>query len=118
MSMDQDTSQNGDGARADLLREILGAGLAAKDAVVRMAREAGFRTGVVHGQDGAQAYQLVEPIGNGCAVELARFADLVRADERERCAKVAERMPRLTAARMGLDIQDACAAAIRARSQQ
>lgn len=37
--------------------------------------------------------------------------------EREACAQAAERMARLTAARMGLEVQDACAASIRARSR-
>lgn len=36
-------------------------------------------------------------------------------EEREDCARVAERMTRLTAARLGMEIQDACATAIRAR---
>lgn len=38
--------------------------------------------------------------------------------EREACAQTAERMARLTAAGMDMEIQDACAAAIRARSVQ
>ena len=36
-------------------------------------------------------------------------------EEREACAKACEGMARLTAAVMGMEIQDACAAAIRAR---
>lgn len=36
-------------------------------------------------------------------------------EEREACAQAAERMARLTAAALGMEIQDACAAAIRAR---
>ena len=42
-------------------------------------------------------------------------ASIAAAKEREDCARVAERMARLTAARLGMEIQDACAAAIRAR---
>lgn len=38
--------------------------------------------------------------------------------ERESCAQTAERMARLTAAGMDMEIQDACAAAIRARGNQ
>ena len=40
------------------------------------------------------------------------------ASEREACAQTAERMARLTAAGMDMEIQDACAAAIRARGNQ
>jgi len=47
---------------------------------IDMAREAGFKehNGMV----------FVTTINNNCAEELKRFAELVRADEREACAKV------------------------------
>jgi hypothetical protein len=48
-------------------------------------------------------------------VEQRRAVHEAVLEEREACAQVAERMARLTAAAMGMEIQDACAAAIRAR---
>jgi sugar phosphate isomerase/epimerase len=49
---------------------------------IEMAREAGFKehNGMVY----------VTTIDDNCAEELKRFAELVRADEREECAKVCE----------------------------
>jgi sugar phosphate isomerase/epimerase len=49
---------------------------------IEMAREAGFKehNGMVY----------VTTIDDNCAEELKRFAELVRADEREACAKVCE----------------------------
>jgi N-acyl-D-aspartate/D-glutamate deacylase len=50
--------------------------------VIEMAREAGFKehNGVIY----------VTTITDDCAKELNAFAELVRADEREACAKVCE----------------------------
>ena len=45
--------------------------------------------------------------------ELERFANLVRADEREACAKVCESQ----LMRQDVDVRDQCAAAIRARGE-
>jgi hypothetical protein len=51
---------------------------------IDMAREAGFRehNGLIY----------VTTINDDCAKELKAFADLVRADEREACAKVCEEL--------------------------
>jgi hypothetical protein len=49
--------------------------------------------------------------------EIHRLAELVRADEREACAKVCESTPKLRAYENNRAIQDECAAAIRARSK-
>ena len=57
-----------------------------RDDVLRLAREAGFATGTMDLADGSGSYPLVMPYGNGCVVELERFADLVAAEEREACA--------------------------------
>jgi hypothetical protein len=43
--------------------------------------------------------------------KLKRFESLVRADEREACAKVCESLPM----QQEIDVRDECAAAIRAR---
>jgi hypothetical protein len=72
----------------------------------RMAREAG----------------LVQYAGNWCSdqadgiepAELARFADLIRADEREKCAKVVDSIA--VTDMTGYGVADDCAAAIRASS--
>lgn len=57
--------------------------------IIAMAREAGFMTGVINDKDGRPMYPLVQPVGNGCIVELERFASLVAAAEREAmCAVV------------------------------
>lgn len=80
-----------------------------REEVIRMAREAeiiDFRDA----SDDPHVAQMVE--------FLERFAALVAAAEREACAQTAERMARLTAAGMDMEIQDACAAAIRARGSQ
>ena len=66
--------------------------------VVEMAREAGLRDCTCDGT-------------KGC---LERFAELVRADEREACAKVCETEWSNVAERM---YGEECAAAIRARSK-
>ena len=76
-----------------------------REQVISMATEAGLlEPGYIH--------------GNTVIEELERFAALVAAAERDACAQTAERMARLTAAGMDMEIQDACAAAIRARGVQ
>lgn len=54
-----------------------------RDEILDLARQAGFRTGVVFGCDGEPIYPLVEPMGNGCFVELERLVDLVEQRLRE-----------------------------------
>ena len=61
-----------------------------QDDVLRLAREAGFATGTIDLADRSGSYPLVMHYGNGCAVELERFAELVAAEEREACAKLCE----------------------------
>lgn len=46
---------------------------------------------------------------------IERFAELVRADEREACAQVCEATPKIRAYGNNRALQDECAAAIRAR---
>lgn len=53
-----------------------------RDDIIRMAREAGFMTATVDTADGKSTWPLVVPIGQGCIVELERFAALVAAAER------------------------------------
>lgn len=55
-----------------------------REEVIRMAREAGFRTGELHMQDGSGSWTFVTPIGDGCIVELEKFAALVAAAERRK----------------------------------
>lgn len=83
-----------------------------REDVIRMAREAGFRTGELHMQDGSGSWAFVTPIGDGCIVELQKFYDLVAAAEREACAQVCDRL----AAEVD-KYPSECAAAIRARSK-
>ncbi len=71
--------------------------------VIEMAKQAGAIP--IH-----KSPKEVAVVGNE-AIE--RFAELVRADEREACAKVCENLPM----QQEYDVRDQCAAAIRARSQ-
>ena len=76
--------------------------------VIRWARECGW---VIHDD---MPYMDVQAIQDALIERLERFAAIVRADEREQCAKVCD-------ARSDADgwegaYADACAAAIRARS--
>ena len=84
--------------------------------VIEMAREAGLLT--IGTADGSEA---VYTWPKGITEEIERFAELVRADEREACAKVCEDLP--APERMSLDSESFyecvtldCADAIRARS--
>ena len=70
--------------------------------VIEMAKQAGAIP--IH-----KSPKEVAVVGNE-AIE--RFAELVRADEREACAKVCENLPM----QQEYDVRDQCAAAIRARS--
>ena len=60
------------------------------DDIIRMAREAGFQTGVIHGADGSPIQTLVQHISHSCIVELERFYALAVAKEREACAQVCD----------------------------
>jgi hypothetical protein len=58
---------------------------------IDMAREAGFQTGKRDYADGDGAYPFVVSVATGnFLVELKAFEALVRADEREACAKVCD----------------------------
>ena len=59
-----------------------------REQVIELARAAGFQTGSINQADGSFGYHWVAPIGNGCIVELERFAALVAAAEREACAEL------------------------------
>lgn len=61
-----------------------------RDDVLRLAREAGFMTGVIHDRQGQPTYPLVQPIGHGCINELECIIKLAVAAEREACAALAQ----------------------------
>jgi hypothetical protein len=73
-----------------------------RDDVIRMAKKAGF---VCDEAD----FVFQKPGRVGIQLELERFANLVRADEREACAKVCEALNKY------MDDGEECAAAIRNR---
>ena len=79
-----------------------------QDEIVKLAREAGLL--VVGTADGGEA---VYTWPKGITDELECFAGLVRAAEREACAKVCDGMDH-----DGVMIAADCAAAIRARGEQ
>jgi len=54
-----------------------------REDIIRMARDAGFRTGYTDLASGDEQMRFVDPIGSTCLVELERFAELVAAAERE-----------------------------------
>jgi hypothetical protein len=85
-----------------------------REQIIRMAREAGASTEIKH-----------VTVGNGDGIvftpdELARFASLVRADEREACANLCEDSHQEYEQYTGrpLPLNYTCAAAIRARGQK
>jgi hypothetical protein len=75
--------------------------------VMEMAREAGWKD--LREFDS----EMHDDIFMGKTADLERFAALVRADEREACAKVCENLPM----QQDVDVRDQAAAAIRARGQ-
>ena len=88
-----------------------------RDDIIRMAREAGFITGVTHASSGFH-HPFVHPVMfSTCLTELERFAALVAAAEREACAKVCEARYMGDNNREDMEARR-CSAAIRARSQQ
>ena len=81
-----------------------------RDEIIRIAREAGFRSGYITLYS-CEPLPFVAPVSaTDCLVELQRFAELVAAAEREACAKVCE-------AQNETGAHKRCAAAIRARTQ-
>ena len=60
------------------------------DEIIRIAREAGFRTGHITLSSGDPIAFIVPISATSCIVEIERFASLVAAAEREACAKVCE----------------------------
>jgi hypothetical protein len=82
-----------------------------RDDIIRMAREAGFRAGHIE-LYGSDPMPFVAPCSaTDCMPELVRFAAIVAAAEREKCAKVCDEMS-------GSDyLPHQCAAAIRARGE-
>lgn len=85
-----------------------------RDDVLRLAREAGFMTGVIHDRQGQPTYPLVQPIGHGCIIELESIIKLAVEEEREACAALAEEISDAHAACD--DSGPAIVRAIRARS--
>lgn len=75
-----------------------------RDELIRLAREAGAEIDHGHRGDDPPQLKMYER-----AIE--RFAALVAADEREKCAKVCDDLPMQQA----IDVRDQAAAAIRAR---
>ena len=60
-----------------------------RDDIIKLAREAGFITGVTHASSG-YSHPFVHPVAfPTCLVELERFAALVAAAEREACYQIA-----------------------------
>ena len=64
--------------------------MTSKEDIIRMAREAGFREPNPH--DGYMGLAFNYRKGNDTGASLERFAELVRADEREACAKVCDEL--------------------------
>ena len=84
-----------------------------KDDILRMAREAGFRTGSYALSNGDECV-FAHPVAfSDCIPELERFAALVAAVEREACACIAERAGYRS---NGTPAYEHIAEAIRARS--
>ena len=61
-----------------------------REKLIALAREAGFRAGAIFLSDG-ESLPFVAPVSaTSCIVELERFAALVAAHEREKCALVCD----------------------------
>lgn len=64
-----------------------------KDEIMRLAREACFRTGFISLSSG-ETLPFIAPVNaTSCIVELERFAALVAAAEREECHKLRQTLP-------------------------
>ena len=86
-----------------------------RDEIIKLAREAGFITGVTHASGGFH-HPFAHPVTFAtCLTELERFAALVAAAEREACAKVCEARYMGDNNREDMEARR-CSAAIRARS--
>ena len=86
-----------------------------RDEIIRMAREAGFRAGHIELYNSDPMPFVAPCSATDCMPELARFAAIVAAAEREACAKVCEeRMGAHRASVFNAELADR-AAAIRAR---
>ena len=88
-----------------------------REDIIRMAREAGFHI-VIDDLPGDQVRRSVKSVNTYCTDEIARFAKMVAANEREECAKMCEEHVN----RPHLEFLDRrtpqeCAAAIRARGK-
>ena len=85
-----------------------------RDEIIKLAREAGFITGVTHASSGFH-HPFVHPVAFAtCLTELERFAALVAAAEREQCALTAWEVVEYE---VHADLADQVAQAIRSRGQ-
>ena len=90
-----------------------------RDAVIRMAREAGFRAGHIELYNSDPMPFVAPCSATDCMPELERFAALVAAAEREACAQIVERNASACRPHSELhDILRANALAIRARAKE
>ncbi len=82
-----------------------------RDDIIRMAREAGFRTGYIELYNGDPLPFIAPCSATDCLPEIERFAAIVAAARRDECAKVCDELA-------GSDhLPHQCAAAIRARGE-
>ena len=89
-----------------------------RDDVIRMAREAGFRSGNITLSAG-EPIPFVAPLSaTNCIVELENFAAIVAAAEREACANVCASHGGIWQKEMLADTALRLAAAVRARGQK
>ena len=85
-----------------------------RDTIIKLAREAGFRTGSYTLSNG-EGCVFAHPVSfSDCIPELERFAALVAAAEREQCALTAWEIVQYE---VHADLADQVAQAIRARGQ-
>jgi len=63
-----------------------------QDDIIRMAREAGFTTGIRHLANGVDGFAFAKSVSDECLPELYQFAHLVAAAERERIAAMLDKM--------------------------
>ena len=61
-----------------------------RDEIIRIAREAGFRTGHITLSSGDPIAFIAPISATSCIVEIERFASLVAAAEREACAQIVQ----------------------------
>ncbi|QIL72271.1 hypothetical protein G7048_19080 [Diaphorobacter sp. HDW4B] len=80
-----------------------------------LARKAGFRTGVMFGADGQPVYAVIQPVGENCAVELAKLANLVMDECIKTCFSVQSMLISVGAGEDAENGAGDCIDAIRAR---